>query len=68
MASRDEDPERRSSRSWAYARGLSARIRRLETWRAEERAVTGWRRWIVPTALSAIATTVTVINLLYPRH
>lgn len=65
-----EPPElhARLSAVWEFARDLADRVEKLETWRAEKDAVSAWRHWVAPLALSIVAVTITVLNFLLPRH
>lgn len=53
---------------WEFARDLAKRVEKLETSRAEDRAVSAWRHWAIPLALSTIAVAVAVASFLLPRH
>ena len=66
------DLERRlaGKADWGYVGGLADRIAELERWRAGLDAVTAWRRWAAPIAISATGLVLTIINLatMLARH
>ncbi|MDB5910997.1 MAG: hypothetical protein JWP34_5114 [Massilia sp.] len=62
-------PEQRGlAENWKFTRGVADRVEQLEKWRAASEAVSAWRRWALPLALSVLAVGVTVINLLTGHH
>lgn len=56
------------TRNWEFTRDLADRVATLETKQAEDDAVSAWRHWAVPLALSALAVLVAVAGLLVPHH
>ena len=48
---------------WNYAGQLADRVAELERWRAGLDAVTAWRRWAAPSAISVTGLILTIINI-----
>jgi hypothetical protein len=68
VSDQDPDQQRELIRNWEFTRKIAERVEQLEKWRAASEAVSAWRRWALPLALSVLAVGVTVINLLTGHH
>lgn len=63
-----EDLEDNLADNWKFTRDLAGRITKLETRQAADDAVSRWRQWAIPLALSALAVAIALAGLLIPHH
>lgn len=56
------------ARNWEFTRDIAKDVADLKARQSADDAVSAWRHWVIPLALSAIAVLVAVASLLMPHR